>query len=1007
MSSLFRQNLFLNSEARATRQTASAPSSADAWARASANTFADGAAYGKDPKEHAMSESSPKLGSGARGVVHFPSATEQPQFKSAGKLLGRIAAFLMAAGALVHGAAAQSAGDKSMVSIVTPAFNSIHKGGNVEIGIKFAGRASQETFHASVDGTDITQSFQYSSQCSGGKQCDMQAFVPQSDLLIGTNIVNASVIGSDESASIARVQFEFKPDFVPAGEVVTHLTPAVAIQAVSFTGSNASDPNSYSVVIGPGPGFARTAYTPSGLSCSTSGSMFVLALKRHTLTPDTTVGNGTGKFCESNGSGQLAGRLQSIPQGDVVIMHSFNGTVASLNTTAVGGTDFIKAGIVQYAYNAIGIAGEPAGTAYESYQPQATSGATAPIVPLIGSLILDIQQDYSFTSSQFGSVKVTPNNANDSGYTTVTYNGAPVARVGPDGNTRGGFMIVAVDRRTGVCWDQYVLPTNSTNPATSAQAIGDLGWLLTGYYQRKDLLFITTFGTPFSSASSVNSGLVSIFNSLGGSGVVLPLLTTDGATYTLLTSPDPDYVKGHNAVESSSLFGGAQTGELDGNLSRDKKNLWTVESAASDDTNPLNFEWTRVAFQQPQDWPAWTSGQEKAYQDLISTADHYPAIRMGLGCSGNDQDGKPNECAPIRSYYGAGFGGSGTAPSVLSLPYSSLTYYPNTDYTAADFTAVINQLQIEAGLERNLYSVYSLFQPLASSRESQLSAQLKSVADNIDGSVANNDSVILVKRLTQASGATKILSITPGIGPAFGALSTVLEGVSKLVPTSSGYPDDGSYGYTLEKLKNHSTAVNLEMQSSLATMFTSISADWAKLSTIGGGYGRQQLPWFMCSDCGLDSKVPIAALPAMALLEKQQFYLTLLPKVFKIDTFTNQKYNTPSKMGYYVGSGLNRVCRSAYANIQQPGYWSFANVGTPANYDIYILAQNDPSWDWLHIEATYKTANSALLKDLFDEPTKEGVGLGGGAGFTNYQLMPSFGYMTSRAGYRPGTTCNP
>jgi hypothetical protein len=980
------------------RQPASSLFSIDARASTSASTIARQPRNAEDAREErvaaALAQTMPILSTGACPSHFTKDRTESGSSRNT--MLKRAAAFVIVAGSFLHAAVAETASGEQMISIVSPQFNSIQNDGNVEIGIRFGVGARQDKFSVHINGDDITKEFQWASRCNGGKQCDMEAFVPESDLLVGTNIVTATVNGPDETAFDARVKFQFKPAFATAGDInVSRMIPSVAVQGVSLTGSDSNDPNNYSILIGPGPGFAQKAYTPAGLSCNlSSGSMYVLALQRKTLAPDSTVGNGNGQFCESVGA-TLATRLQGISRGDLVIMHSFNGSVASLDTTAAGGTNYRKSDIKTYAYNAIGIVGAPAGTAFESYQQYPTSGRIASLVPLIGSLTLDIQQSYFFVPSGFGTIKVTPNNTADSGNTTVTYNGS-TASVNASGDTRGGFFIVAIDRRSGWAWDQYVLPTNSSNRATAKQALADLGYLLAVYYQPKDLLIITTFGTPIGSAADVSEGLLNVFDSLGGTGYILPKLTSPNVTYTLLTSPDPDYVKGHNAIESTSLLGGVNTGELDGYISRDRKNLWTVEAADSDETlaQPLNFEWNRVAFQQPQDWPTWTNGQQKAYLDL-TTSDHYPAVHYTLGC---------NACQPIRSYYDSGVA-SGDTPGVFSLDYSGLAYYPNQDYTAADFTAVIKQLQIEAGYERNVYSLDKSFLSITEDKANTIQLQLQAVADRIDASVANNNSQLIVKRLTHASGAAKILSVVPGIGSGFAGLSAVLEGASKLVPSSNGYPDDGKYGYTLKQLKDNNSTLSTDMKSTLTTMFTGITNDWGKLSIIGRGFGEQQAPWYMCSSCG-NSKIPLQAMPAIAFAAKRQFYLQLLPTVFTLDTFRDQAVNNPAKLGGMFGSGINRTCKSAYANAQLPAYWSYPNIGTPASNDIYSLVKMDYQYDWQHsADKLAVFANTQLTSDLLDQPQVNNLRLEGGAGFSNYQLMPSNGYMSTRAGYRPGAAC--
>ena len=90
--------------------------------------------------------------------------------------------------------------------------------------------------------------------------------------------------------------------------------------------------------------------------------------------------------------------------------------------------------------------------------------------------MLDTNQDYYFVPSSYPEVQVVPGKVSNNNCATVTYGGA-THNACASGNTQGGFFIVAIDRLLGNATDQYTLPTNSTNPSVSKQAISDLAYL--------------------------------------------------------------------------------------------------------------------------------------------------------------------------------------------------------------------------------------------------------------------------------------------------------------------------------------------------------------------------------------------------------------------------------------------------------------------------------------------------------------------------------------------------
>jgi hypothetical protein len=892
--------------------------------------------------------------------------------------------------------------DQPLLTLVSPVFNNTYSGSTVQVEAQFGAGADPTTFVAQVNGIDITSMFNGSGNCGASGLCNLQAYVPDVDLLNGTNIITADVAGPNDSVGTSVVKFQFAPPNVGGSTPISKMIPSISIQSVNLpAGADQNQTSSYQIVLGPGPGFPQQIYTPT---CTAGiNSMQVLVLTRKTLVPDTRAGS-SGQACLSDAAG-VASFLRSVPAGDLVIVNTFLGLMANLNTTAMGGTNFGGSGISPYYYNAIGVAGAPAGTAYESYQPNANHAnrlGRAFLPPLVGSLMLDTSQDYYFVPSSYPEVQVTPGKISNNNCATLTYGGFSYSSCA-SGTVLGGFVIYAVDRLLGTLTDHYELPTNSTNASVSKQAINDFSYLLDVYYKRNDLLIITTFGVPIGSSAPVTAGLFFGFQRMGGNGYLLPQLNTTGSTYTLISSVDPDYVKAHYPLESSTASGG--TGQLHCLLSKDRLNRFVLNTGASDQVLqlPVGFAWTEVGFQQAQDWPAWTTGQQNAYLDLTSSANHYPAVRIKLGCGG------AGICQPIRSYYDGGIGTGGTAPGILSFNYSLLTYFSNPDYSKDDFEAVTGQLEVEEGYENNIYLAYGLFSNITTNASTSVQYQLSQVTKAIDSSLlkgASASTPLVAQRLAQAGAVTTLFSLLPGVGPAFGAIGMIFTAAAAFTPSGPvGVPDYSGYAFTLQQLTSNAASVGESLANGTNKLFTGIVNDWGKLSIIGPGIGSFQSPWKMCTTCA-GANVPVSALPAFALAAKRQFYLQLLPTVYSSDYFVELPTTNLGTIGRRVEIGGRLACFFPYANAPAAAISNYPSINKPSTWDINIITQTAKTYQNFSY-STLSFPSSGLLNDLFNPPTTGGPDpdftlTGGGAGIIMSQLLPAGGYLAPRAAYVPG-----
>src|ERR1700761_5129056 len=134
--------------------------------------------------------------------------------------------------ALAGGSAwANAPGDQPLLSIVSPQFNSTQNGSQVSVRVRFGGQAIPASFHAEVDGSEITDLFAPTGNCDEFAHCDLQAVLPAASLLAGTNIITAVVNGPNQSAAADRTSFEFTGPTASA-EPVSRMVPAVSVQSV-------------------------------------------------------------------------------------------------------------------------------------------------------------------------------------------------------------------------------------------------------------------------------------------------------------------------------------------------------------------------------------------------------------------------------------------------------------------------------------------------------------------------------------------------------------------------------------------------------------------------------------------------------------------------------------------------------------------------------------------------------------------------------------------------------
>ena len=870
-----------------------------------------------------------------------------------------------------------NADNQQLITILSPAFNAVLPDGNVTVRLHLRQDLLPETFTANLNGNDVSEWLNGKTACDSGSICELSAALPEDLLAPGMNVLTVAVEAESGAAAEARVQFEYGGGLSVAAEDIRHLVASVRLNANYLRpNSDPSNIRNWEIRVGPGPDFPQRAYPAADAGCNATDSIMALVLDKSTLAPDAAIAGGTnhvGQACFTSAA-EFANFLKSVKTGQIVIGSSFFGLVRNLNTTAAGGTDYSKSNAPLPRYYAfVGAAGANPGTAYESYHPARTGREWVP--PFVGNLALNNLQQYFFVPSTFDTLEVNPDTRvypvviGDEGYFTYWPREDP-----------GGFILLAFDRRLGTV---VHLRNYTTNPRSGNQNdMLDLIDALSSNSSSDRMLVLTSFGQPFANPQGVNPTLSRLIDNLGGTGALMTGLAkaqSNGLpiSYTLITSNDPEYLSiPGNVIERTSLLPN-QTGRLKALLGKDRKNQWGVLSVLAerpdiDNTTQLSsLDWLRVPYEPAQDWPAWTPGQRNAYNDL--TSPRYPTIQYSLGCF-------VDNCPPIRSYYSGVIGGGGSA--ALRIRFGEVSYSANTSYSSEDLQAVVTQLRKEQGYLGNVQAIYNQFSAVTGATQGSIQFELTKMAKNFDAGLASRNQAAATssRQLLLASGITSFGSALPAVGSGFSALSSILRAAATLWAVPSSLPED--FNITISSLRDNTSTLGIRLASSNNVLFTGVVTDWGKLQTIGGGYGAQKAPWYMCTTCK-DSNIPSAAIPVTTLAAKRDFYLRLLPKVYTVDQYRNKKSKEFKKFGYMAFMpGGGEDCLYPYASAPSAATVLFNAPGQVNQYDIGFLVATDYSTNW----AGHKVVNypaGSLLNDLFNNPTVNSDGtLGGGSGFS-------------------------
>ena len=460
------------------------------------------------------------------------------------------------------------------------------------------------------------------------------------------------------------------------------LPPAIAFTTLKFGGYASGSPW---FQIG-----SQTTYPASPGTYSCSGIYTVIVLDRQTLQEKTAAPENSPN-CVSNGA-SLKTYLATLNGGDLVIVGSNSnhnsdaGTgFGVLDTSTIGGSvyncvnssvctalppDTVALPDVPLGYMAIGVGGAASGSAYEYYvigNGQLSPTWTTTLSHATGMLVEDPDGNYAFQTSQAIEYTVLPNDAAQSGLSSVTVGtipGDPYSKQGavsklytaPAAPGSNGMWMLQLQRSTlystpfnvpppapaiingdacpltslqnGVanfsgCGQFYA--TGASDPTTAAAAYASLQSDLAKVIGHAvpesvtDLIFLVSIGNvpgfPGFNFSLVPSTFATSFSAIGGTPETFTALSTLGSTYSYVGCTQCDNSLGGHVIISTSLQAQqGQNGYIHGLLQPNLNGLYwptqaSLDQPGSDGSPTTDFTIQEVTSTQPVEWPELSSTQ--------------------------------------------------------------------------------------------------------------------------------------------------------------------------------------------------------------------------------------------------------------------------------------------------------------------------------------------------------------------------------------------------------------
>ena len=857
--------------------------------------------------------------------------------------------------------------EKQLISIISPVQGQTLTGSDPEVIVRVSSAADESSLLVRLNGKEIGQHF-HRRHCADGYCKESASVSPADGLHRGNNVLNVHVRGMNQGGEWQHLSFDW---YSALGDANSNTNPvSVIFSTLKPGGSAASEPW---IQVG-------TQTFPQAANPYCAASLQVIDLDRSDLTEKAYK-------CFSDAS-TMQSFLATLTTSDLVIVGTTTSAMAppGLNTIAIGGTDYSNSNTYPAAmypkqYMAVGVGRAAAGGAFESYSINPAPSTPFQSPPDVeGYLAQDGSNHYNFHASAAKLFAVSPNDP-ASGTTTVTIDGDSYNSPG-----KNGFWLLLLDRvslqpidlspagpcESGAAENKQCGQFFTTGGPNAAQAMDALGAALNAANPR-DLVILTTAGTPIPSAVYPTLTLERAVDVLGGPGYTLHSLPV--ATYptlTLVSAKDPSYggpLTGKTVVSSGYYSKQGQTGYVRGLMTQDNHSLFGPGLYSQDNADNvangsgLDYSYYQLVNRQPGAWPFMdTPGRVAAYQQL------------SFGLLNKIFSQPSGHLYDIRYFY---TGSQNTNIATSSVDFKTAIPYPGSSlFSLADWSDVANQLAQE---KEFLNQSITFFQTGTTALGSVLlgsddnSLQLLQAAGEVQASVQQPAAAAAVVNLNMSnilnlgagivSAAATVAApevVVPFLGLAasvLGSSSAIAGGFTNGTDNAQIPSPDNRFPVTLALLAGNASMYQGNLQNAFDTSLDNIYSDWFKLSTAGkktvdstaGG-------WYLPNQNTKDYLK--TSLQAGAL---RSFVLQAIPNYYGMDFYSSAISQSPSQIGswkYYPAGWITsqyEECDSYYGSQPQPAQYS---------YYYYPLAHDDqPPYDFMVIGGQINNDNTSNVSE--------------------------------------------
>jgi hypothetical protein len=529
---------------------------------------------------------------------------------------------------------------------------------------------------------------------------------------------------------------------------------------------------------------------------------------------------------------------------------------------------------------------------------------------------------------------------------TMEISGTQYPQTLPSGAV-GGYHLMVLGNVGEVIWNKVygMTGTAATDSATEDQVAHDIQqW--PGANGTTTLL--QGFGTLTALPTTGNLG--NVIQTIGGRADVVSRfnakMDATGGVYALIagnasTSLQTGWSAGYRAEEASFERTGANS-SLTALLFRDPSTNnfipFVADADSPDAVGTDRNSMLPMIYGAPTNWTNTMLRNADGSQSAATAAEQaaYDDIAQAASTNGWVSNACPNQPDKIRAYYCTT---DATMIANLGTNLRELTYQANSNYTVDDFNAVIKSLGYEITLVSNVRAGIADFQTMFGNTKDAGTIDSAGISARIQSAIEKATATTETNELAVASAITDMMSVIPGVGPAFTFMSGALSLDGALMPDSNPGP-----------------ALEAAVQTSQATAASDIATAYRNASTHLSRMGDYivQDPnklfageqFFVSTETPTtDSSSTFSTLGAFAL--QRYLWGTMLAPAYS--TWVNQ--------GLW---GASPWCRSSdgdtighpFENIDQPtGSW-VSGIGTGGNHSDWVwslgldLKGGTNVWGW-------------------------------------------------------------